>query len=96
MPVDFSIKQVPDAVADRLRARAERNHRSLQGELRFILEEAVKGASIPDARRLLARATARGHVDTGSIVELIREMREERVDHLVRLVEPRGRTKARK
>jgi len=41
MPVNLSIKEVPDALADRLRARAERNHRSLQGELMAIIELAV-------------------------------------------------------
>jgi len=42
MPVDFSIKQVPNDVAARLRARAKRHHRSLQGELRTILEVAAR------------------------------------------------------
>ncbi len=41
MPVNLSIKAVPDGTADRLRARAERNHRSLQGELMAIIERAV-------------------------------------------------------
>lgn len=41
MPVNLSVKNVPDALADRLRARAERNRRSLQGELLSILEAAV-------------------------------------------------------
>ena len=41
MPVDFSIKQVPDEIAERLRERAQRNHRSLQGELRAVLEAAA-------------------------------------------------------
>jgi plasmid stability protein len=41
MPVNLSIKEVPDATADRLRARAERNHRSLQGELMAIIEGAA-------------------------------------------------------
>ena len=95
MPVDFSIKQVPDAVAERLRARAERNHRSLQGELQFILEEAVKDGAL-DARGLLERSRARGRVDTGkSVVELIREMREERTSHVVALI-ARRKSKARK
>jgi antitoxin FitA len=38
MPVNLSIKNVPDDVAERLRERAKRNHRSLQGELLSILE----------------------------------------------------------
>ncbi len=41
MPVNFSIKNVPDHIADRLRRRASKHHRSLQGELTAILEESV-------------------------------------------------------
>ena len=41
MAVNLSVKNVPDALAARLRARAERNHRSLQGELMAILEAAA-------------------------------------------------------
>lgn len=41
MPVNLSIKNVPDNVAEALRNRAERNRRSLQGELLVILEESV-------------------------------------------------------
>lgn len=41
MPVTLSIKNVPDDVAQRLRERAVRNHRSLQGELLTIIEAAV-------------------------------------------------------
>jgi len=41
MPVTLTIKEVPDRVADKLRARAAANHRSLQGELMAILEEAM-------------------------------------------------------
>ena len=41
MPVSLSIKNVPEAIAAKLRERAERNHRSLQGELMAILENAA-------------------------------------------------------
>lgn len=41
VPVTLSIKYVPDHVAQRLRERATRNHRSLQGELLAIVEESV-------------------------------------------------------
>ncbi len=41
MAVNLSIKSVPEALAERLRARAERNHRSLQGELMAIIERAA-------------------------------------------------------
>jgi antitoxin FitA len=42
MPVNLSIKNAPDDVVQRLRERAHRNHRSLQGELMAIIEEAVQ------------------------------------------------------
>ncbi len=48
MPVNLSIKDVPDALADRLRARAQRHHRSLQGELMAIIEQAA--AEEPELR----------------------------------------------
>lgn len=41
MPVTLTIKQVPDRTAEKLRLRAAASHRSLQGELMAILEEAV-------------------------------------------------------
>ena len=41
MPVNVSIKAVPDVILDLIRKRAEKNHRSLQGELIVILTEAV-------------------------------------------------------
>jgi plasmid stability protein len=39
---NLSIKDVPEAWADALRQRAARNHRSLQGELMALVEQAVK------------------------------------------------------
>jgi plasmid stability protein len=41
MPVNLSVKNVPEDLAAKLRGRAERNHRSLQGELMAILEAAA-------------------------------------------------------
>jgi hypothetical protein len=38
MPVNLSIKNVPDELAQGLRERAARNHRSLQAELMALLE----------------------------------------------------------
>jgi plasmid stability protein len=58
MPVNLSIKEVPDAIADRLRARAERNHRSLQGELMAIVEQAAREE--PPARPALQTYAATG------------------------------------
>lgn len=74
MPVNLSVKNVPEALAAKLRGRAERNHRSLQGELMAILEAAVNepragrtgsqgapydiAASTPEAGGLLDRLLA--------------------------------------
>ena len=44
MGVNLSIKNVPEELAAQLRERAKRHHRSLQGELLAILEEAVTGS----------------------------------------------------
>ena len=41
MPINLSVKNVPETLAKKLRERAERNHRSLQGELMAILEAAA-------------------------------------------------------
>ncbi|HEY2660915.1 MAG TPA: hypothetical protein VGI79_14435 [Caulobacteraceae bacterium] len=42
MPVNLSIKNTPDHVVRRLRLRAERHHRSLQGERLAIIEAATQ------------------------------------------------------
>ena len=42
MPVNLSIKRVPDRIVAKLRRRAMAHHRSLQGELLNLLEEAVE------------------------------------------------------
>ena len=43
--INLSIKGVPESVAEGLRRRAQRNHRSLQGELMAIIELAA--AAVP-------------------------------------------------
>lgn len=47
---DLSIKKVPEHLHLRLKRRAQQHHRSLNGEVLAILEEAVaaEGAEIPD------------------------------------------------
>ena len=57
MPVTLSVKNVPAKLAENLRQRAARNHRSLQGELMAILEEVV---GEPDGASL-ARSTPASH-----------------------------------
>lgn len=39
MGVNLSIKNVPAETVERLKARARRNHRSLQGELRALIDD---------------------------------------------------------
>ncbi|KAF1050308.1 FitA-like ribbon-helix-helix domain-containing protein [Xylophilus sp.] len=48
---NLSIKDVPEDWAEALRRRAARNHRSLQGELMAIVEQAVRqqDAAVPGA-----------------------------------------------
>jgi len=55
MTVSLSIKDVPDALAAKLRARAARNHRSLQRELMAIVEAAALEHA---GRPALAQTTA--------------------------------------
>lgn len=91
MPVNLSIKNVPDELAARLRLRAQRNRRSLQRELLAILDQAADdGAGLvpsrppPQDRRRLSiddiveRAHARFPQTSESSVELIRHLREGR------------------
>ncbi|VTU19292.1 Arc-like DNA binding domain protein [Variovorax sp. PBS-H4] len=47
--VNLSIKDVPEDLAERLRQRAARNHRSLQGELMALLEQAFQEPAPPPA-----------------------------------------------
>ena len=58
MAVNFSIKGVPEATAARLRERAQRTHRSLQGELMAIIESAALGQDA--AERSIAVPESRG------------------------------------
>jgi plasmid stability protein len=51
----LSIKHVPREVADRLKARAARHHRSLQGELMAILEESTRELTVDDLAQLARR-----------------------------------------
>lgn len=43
---NLSIKDVPEALAEALRQRAARNHRSLQGELMAIVEQAASESAV--------------------------------------------------
>jgi plasmid stability protein len=58
MPVNLSIKNVPDEIAEKLRRRAEKQHRSLQGELMNILEQSVSEERYLSPSELLAEVRA--------------------------------------
>ncbi len=60
MEVNLSIKGVPEEVAGRLRARAARNHRSLQGELMHIIETAAMREDDAPSSRSREATTRRG------------------------------------
>jgi plasmid stability protein len=77
MVVSLSIKNVPGPLVEKLRARAKDNHRSLQGELLVILEEALQ------QRRLSADEVHRVVVASGlqtpaESLEIIRAERDAR------------------
>ena len=76
MPVNFSVKNVPDDIAQRLRDRADRHHRSLQGELMVILEEAATGTPFLTPDELLREVRASGLRSPAEAVDFIREDRD--------------------
>jgi len=73
--VTLSVKQVPIGVAKRLKARAARNNRSLQGELQSILAEAGQVLTFDDLAALANRLGIKGIA--GESVRMIREDRDD-------------------
>ena len=73
--VTLSVKNVPKDLARRLRARAARNHRSLQGELLVILSEAGQVTGLTDLATLARRL---GLSSPSESAALIREDRDDR------------------
>ena len=57
MPVNLSIKNAPDHIVARLRERARRHHRSLQGELLAIIENAMNLKNIDTFYQYVIRGT---------------------------------------
>jgi len=78
MPVNLSIKNAPDDIVSRLRARAEHNHRSLQGELLAILEEAVKKKPALSVEEVLQEVSRLGLQSGSESADLIRADRDAR------------------
>ena len=78
MPASLSIKNVPDDVVERLRARAARNRRSLQGELLDLIERAADEVPTISAREVYDRIRKLNLPAGESSADIIREMRDAR------------------
>ena len=78
MPVNLSIKNAPDDVVERLRQRAARHHRSLQGELLAIIEEAVRPEPTLTPRELLAEVSRLGLESPAESEVIVRSDRDRR------------------
>lgn len=74
---NLSIKNVPDHIAESLRQRAERNHRSLQGELMFIVEQAAGEPSPPDLSVSATATTTAYPASVKTIAQIAAEHREQ-------------------
>jgi len=80
MTVTLSIKNAPAAVVQRLKQRASRHHRSLQGELLALVEAAAReeDAGLIGPGEALAAARDGGVASRGRSTALVRAMREAR------------------
>jgi plasmid stability protein len=64
----LSIKNVPKQTADRLKARAARHHRSLQGELMAILEASARELTIDDLAQVGRRIGLQTPSDSATLL----------------------------
>ena len=78
MPVNLSIKNAPDDLVVLLKQRAQRNHRSLQGEMLAIIEEAVRKPKLLTVDELLAEVRKLNLRTPSESAQIIREMRDQR------------------
>lgn len=78
MPVNLSIKNAPDDIVERLKVRAKRNHRSLQGELFSILEESVRKEPLLTAEDILEEVNRMGLTTGSESADFIRSDRDAR------------------
>jgi plasmid stability protein len=80
MTVTLSIKNAPASVVQRLKERASRHHRSLQGELLALVEAAAREeeAGLIGPGEALAAARAAGVSSRGRSAAVVRAMREAR------------------
>ena len=78
MPVNISIKNAPDDLVRLLKERAQRNHRSMQGEALAILEEAVQKPKRLTPLELLREVEKLNMNMPDEAAEIVRKMRDER------------------
>jgi plasmid stability protein len=78
MPVNLSIKNVPDKIAAQLKMRAAKNHRSLQGELMSIIETAVANNETMTPSELLNEIRSLGLTTASESRDLLRHDRDTR------------------
>jgi len=78
VPVNLSIKNVPDHLAEALRLRAAASHRSMQGELMAILEHALDESRPLSPAAVLERVRELGLRTDAEAVDLLRQDRNER------------------
>ena len=76
--MNLSIKNAPDQVVERLRRRAKRHHRSLQGELLAIIEAAVREDQPTAVADVLAEVRRLGLQTPSEAAALIRADRDGR------------------
>ena len=74
--MDLSIKGVPEDQVRRLRERAKANHRSLQGELRALIDEAAGTPRRLGIDEIVARVTGLNLTRRDEAARLIREDRD--------------------
>ena len=73
----LTIRQLDDAVYDRLKARARENHRSLEAEVREILDERSRHSEAVDRLRAFHERMVAKNGYLPDSVDLIRQMRDE-------------------
>jgi antitoxin FitA len=74
--MDLSIKSVPEDQVRRLRERAKANHRSLQGELRALIDQATGTPRLLTVDEVVAKVSSLGLVRRDEAARLIREDRD--------------------
>jgi len=77
MAVTLTIKQVPEKLVKRLQRRAAQNHRSIQGELLTLLEDALSPQEL-SVRELHREIRELGLRTPAESVRMIREDRDAR------------------